>query len=159
MFIGDIMQLTRAADYALRVMIYMAGLPQGSVVRLKTLAEAVAVPESFLAKVLQSLTRAGLTASRRGPEGGFELPPTSLQATMLDVITVIDGPMQVNACLGEHGECQRKPTCAAHPVWAEAQIAMLNVLNRDSLKELALNAARLEAEAEMASASAHAVHA
>src|SRR4051794_41085437 len=136
------MQLTRAADYAVRVMIHLAGQPLGTIVRLRTLASAVAVPESFLAKVLQALTRSGLTISRRGPDGGFELVPSSMQATILDVITSIDGPVQLNNCLGESSCCDRKQWCPAHTVWAEAQIAMLNVLNRETVGELALRGAR-----------------
>ena len=142
------MQLTRAADYGLRVMIHMAGLPHGTVVRLKTLAQVVEVPESFLAKVLQTLTRGGMMISRRGPEGGFELPASSRDASILDVVTVVDGPIQLNACLGENGECSRKERCVAHPVWAEAQIAMLTVLSRDSIGELAHRAAQLEKRAD-----------
>jgi Rrf2 family protein len=137
-----IMQLTRAADYAVRVMIYMAGLPSASSVRLRTIAAAVKVPESFLAKVMQSLTRAGMTTSRRGPDGGFMLPPASLQLTVLDVIVAIDGPVQLNSCLGECGSCARKSWCPAHFVWADAQIAMLGILQRDSLADLAHAAAR-----------------
>ena len=136
------MQLTRAADYAVRVMIHLAGQPLGTVVRLRTLANAVTVPESFLAKVLQTLTRSGMMVSRRGPDGGFELVPSSMQATMLDVISAIDGPVQLNACLGEQGCCERKEWCPAHSVWSEAQIAMLNVLNRETIGELALRTTR-----------------
>jgi len=139
------MQLTRAADYAVRVMIHMAGLPLGTTVRLRTLALAVTVPESFLAKVLQTLTRAGLVVSRRGPDGGFELVPSSMQASLLDVIDAIEGPVQLNSCLGESGCCEHKAWCPAHTVWAEAQIAMLTVLSRDTLGELALRVDRSKA--------------
>ncbi len=136
------MQLTRAADYAVRVMVHMAGMPAGSTVRLRTLALAVSVPESFLAKVLQTLVRAGLVISRRGPDGGFELVPSSMQASILDVVEAIDGPVQLNACLGEEGCCERKDWCPVQSVWAEAQIAMLSALSRDTVGELALRAAR-----------------
>lgn len=136
------MQLTRAADYAARVMIHMAGLPAGTIVRLRTLATAVDVPESFLAKVLQTLTRAGLVISRRGPDGGFELVPSGMQATLLDVIDAIEGPVQLNSCLGESGCCERRDWCPAHSIWAEAQIAMLTVLSRETIGELALRGAR-----------------
>jgi Rrf2 family protein len=130
-------------------MIHLAGQPLGTVIRLRTLAGAVDVPESFLAKVLQTLTRGGLMLSRRGPDGGFELVPSSMQATILDVISTIDGPMQLNACLGESGCCDRKETCPAHSVWSDAQIAMLNVLNRETIGELALRAARRKAQVTM----------
>ena len=145
------MQLTRAADYAIRVMIHIAGLPPGTTVRLRSLAQAVAVPESFLAKVLQTISRAGLVVSRRGPDGGFELVPSSMQATVLDVIDAIEGPVQLNSCLGEGGSCEQRDWCAAHTVWTEAQIAMLTVLSRDTIGELALRAARNKAAMKPAS--------
>ena len=69
------MQLTRAADYAVRVMMHMAGLPPGTRTSRADLANAANCPEQFLSKVLQDLTHAGLVTSHRGNTGGFELPP------------------------------------------------------------------------------------
>ena len=61
------MQLTRAADYAMRVMIHLATLPADERALLPALAAATAAPESFLSKVLQALSRARLITSQRGP--------------------------------------------------------------------------------------------
>ena len=49
------MQLTRAADYAVRVMIHLAGLPPGTRVSRSELSTAAECPEQFLCKVLQNL--------------------------------------------------------------------------------------------------------
>ena len=68
------MQLTRAADYAVRVMVHLAAVAPGTRASRTELAGAVDCPEQFLSKVLQSLTRAGLVTSHRGNTGGFELP-------------------------------------------------------------------------------------
>ena len=65
------MQLTRAADYAVRVMIQLAASAADGRVSLPALAKATGAPESFLSKVLQALARAGLISSRRGQAGGF----------------------------------------------------------------------------------------
>ena len=72
------MQLTRAADYAVRVMIHLAKLPDGTRVNRDGLAEAADVPTHFLSKVLQILVRARLIAAHRGTSGGFSLaiPPS-----------------------------------------------------------------------------------
>ena len=131
------MQLTRAADYAVRVMIHMAGLPPGSRLPLGTLAAAVAVPDSFLSKVLQTLTRAGLLISRRGTDGGFELAPGTTEVTLLDVVQAVDGPVQLNVCLRNDGACERMGSCTAHPVWQRAQTAMLAVLGAAKIGDLA----------------------
>ena len=64
------MQLTRAADYAVRVMISLASVPAGSRVTVTELAQGAGIPEKFLSKVLQQLVRARLVASQRGGHGG-----------------------------------------------------------------------------------------
>jgi Rrf2 family protein len=131
------MQLTRAADYAVRVMIHLAGLPPGMRASRGELARAAECPEQFLSKVLQSLTRAGLVISHRGNTGGFELPEAHRGATMLNVVQAIEGPVRLNLCLTSDHTCSRQEWCPAHDVWAEAQKAMLGVLQSVSIDNLA----------------------
>ena len=137
------MQLTRAADYAVRVMIHLAGLPAGACVSHSELAAAVECPKQFLAKVLQRLTRAGLIVSRRGSVGGFELPPSGRRASMLDVIEAIEGPVKLNVCLTSPDACSRRQNCPAHAVWARGQAALVAVLRSAVIEELALDAAAI----------------
>lgn len=122
------MQLTRAADYAVRVMVHMATLPENERALLPDLARFTDAPESFLSKVLQGLTKAQLIASRRGKAGGFVILPAGRQATMRQVIEAIDGPICLNVCLNGGKDCERRSWCPAHPVWVRAQKAMLDVL-------------------------------
>jgi len=86
------MQLTRAADYGIRVMIHMATLPAHERALLPALARATSAPQSFLSKVLQALCRAGFIVSRRGQAGGFEILPAGRKASVRSVIEAIEGP-------------------------------------------------------------------
>jgi Rrf2 family protein len=131
------MQLTRAADYAVRVMIHLAGLPAGTRASRGELARAAECPEQFLSKVLQSLTRAGLVISHRGNTGGFELPEAHVGTSILDVVQAIEGPVRLNLCLTSEHACSRQESCPAHGIWAEAQEAMLGVLQSVSIGRLA----------------------
>ena len=131
------MQLTRAADYAVRVMIHMAGLPPGTRTSRTDLANAAGCPEQFLSKVLQDLTRAGLVVSHRGNTGGFELPAIHSGATLLEVVEAVEGPIRLNLCLTGEDACDRRARCAAHKVWARAQDAMTDVLRNTSIGDLA----------------------
>jgi Rrf2 family iron-sulfur cluster assembly transcriptional regulator len=131
------MQLTRAADYAVRVMVHMASLPRAARMSLLALAEATGAPVSFLSKVLQALTRERLISSRRGPAGGFEISSRGRKATMREVIEAIDGPIRLNVCLTAGKACARAAWCPAHPVWVRAQEAMLSVLNSALIADLA----------------------
>lgn len=138
---GSTMQLTRAADYAVRVMIHLATLPAQERALLPSLAAATGAPKSFLSKVLQALCRAGFIVSRRGQAGGFEIMPSGREATVRDVIESIDGPICLNLCLVSGITCNRSTYCPAHPIWEKAQEAMLEVLNAATVAELAAEAA------------------
>ena len=131
------MQLTRAADYAVRVMIHMAGLPPGTRTSRTELANAAGCPDQFLSKVLQDLTRAGLVISHRGNTGGFELPTMHLNASILDIVEAVEGPLRLNVCLAHDHACDRQGWCGAHMVWSRAQEAMTAVLRATSIAELA----------------------
>jgi Rrf2 family protein len=139
------MQLTRAADYAVRVMIHMAGLPPGTRASRSELAEAVQCPEQFLSKVLQSLTRSGLVVSHRGNTGGFELPGEHQAATLLEVVEAIEGRIRLNVCLISEHSCTRQAWCPGHDVWAEAQASLVAVLQKATINELAERAAARKA--------------
>jgi Rrf2 family protein len=135
------MQLTRAADYGVRVMIRLTALKNDGWISLPDLAHATGAPESFLSKVLQSLARAGFISSRRGQSGGFHITPRGVTSSMREVIEAIDGVICLNVCLSPGRSCSSKAHCPAHPVWVEAQQAMMEVLSRASIASLAAGAA------------------
>jgi Rrf2 family protein len=131
------MQLTRAADYGVRVMIQLTTLAGIGRVSLPELARATGAPQSFLSKVLQSLAAAGLITSRRGQTGGFHITPRGAAASMREVIEAIDGAICLNVCLASGRSCARKAFCPAHPVWVQAQQAMMEVLSSATIASLA----------------------
>jgi Rrf2 family protein len=131
------MQLTRAADYAVRVMVFLAGRASGERVSLPQIVTATGAPDSFLSKVLQGLTRARLISSRRGPSGGFQISAMGRRVSMREVVEAIDGSISLNVCVSERRSCVRKNWCPAHPVWVKAQEALLNVLSTAKISEMA----------------------
>ena len=131
------MQLTRAADYAVRVMVHLAAIAPGTRASRADLAGAVECPEQFLSKVLQSLTRAGLVISHRGNTGGFELPQARRSTTVLEIVEAVEGPIHLNVCLNSPEECTKQATCTVYPVWQEAQKAMTAVLCKATISDLA----------------------
>jgi len=143
------MQLTRAADYAVRVMIYLAALNPGERASLPSIVEATGAPDSFLSKVLQSLTRAGLITSRRGPTGGFDISSLGRLTSIRDVVEAIDGPISLNVCLSHRRSCPRKSWCPAHPVWAKAQEALMGVLSTAMIADLASSDTNMSALAHI----------
>ena len=138
-----LMQITRATDYAVRVMVHLASAPHGQKYPLNELAIATGVQESFLSKILQRLVHQGMLLSQRGSGGGFILNRAPDQVTLLDVVEAIEGPTQLNHCVGEAGYCSRKEWCGVSPTWERAQQALTQVLGGVSIAQLADETSRL----------------
>ncbi len=134
------MQLTRAADYGVRAMVHLAGLPAGSRASITELAKAAEVSEGFLTKVLQRLVPAGYIVSRRGPGGGFELGAPPSEISLLHIVEAIEGPIQLNLCTGKTNgavACGRQNWCAVHLVWQHAQARLREILGSATIDTLA----------------------
>jgi Rrf2 family protein len=129
------MQLTRAADYGVRVMIQMASAGADARVSLSELADAAEVSPAFLSKVLQRLVRSRLLSSYRGKKGGFELMARGRAASLLDILQALDGVPELNVCL-QPGGCDRSQWCGVHPVWQAAQDLMRETLAAATLEQL-----------------------
>jgi len=130
------MQINRATDYAVRVMIHLATLPPGSKAQLIALEHATGVRGSFLSKVMQRLVHAGFVASHRGNGGGFCPSVDSDKTSLLEVIEAMEGPTHLNRCLASGESCERKSWCSVHPVWERAQATLRDVLASVSIGQL-----------------------
>jgi len=131
------MQITRATDYAVRVVIHLATLPAGSRLPVSELARGSEAPESFVSKVLQQLVQRGLVRSQRGAGGGFQLAVRPESISLLDIVEIMEGPLRINLCLPGKSMCTRRSWCGAHPVWNQAQKALRKALAKASIKKLA----------------------
>jgi Rrf2 family protein len=131
------MQITRAAEYAIRGVLYLCQQPEGSVCLLSEISERQRIPPSFLSKIFQNLARAGIVASSRGTGGGFTLIKDPHDISLLDVVEAIEGQISLNMCLSNGQTCENRPTCAVHFVWREAQNHLLDLLKKKNFAELA----------------------
>lgn len=130
------MQISARADYALRALCVLAAAEPGSVVKAATIAEAQAIPRTFLDQILGDLRRAGIVESRRGPDGGHLLARPSYAITVADVIRVVDGPLAL--VHGGRPEEMVYPGAAGHlrDVWVAVRAALRQVLERTSLEQV-----------------------
>jgi Rrf2 family protein len=122
-------------------MVHLASLPAQEYIPLSAVARATGVRASFLSKVLQRLVHADLVISQRGAGGGFCLRVERDKTTLLDVIEAMEGPLQLNLCLGSGQSCARTPWCGVHPLWQRAQSALSEVLASVTIADLARDTA------------------
>ncbi len=130
------MIITRATEYAIRALFYMAKQPRGEVVLKKDICKSQEITPAFLTKILQPLIRKGIVGSQRGVGGGFYLLRDPAEVTLLDVIEAEEGPLYLNQCLAPEGSCQRDVFCPMHGAWREIRGEMMAVMGRYSFARL-----------------------
>lgn len=131
------MTLTREGDYAVRVVVDLAGRPRGAVVPAGDVSRTTGVPRAYLAKIIQALSRASLVRTRQGPTGGVFLLTDPATITLRQMIEAVEGPIYLNRCLIQPGQCPRDHFCPVHPVWRRIQGLLIRELDAVTAKELA----------------------
>jgi Rrf2 family protein len=130
------MQITRQADYAVRAVLHLAQIKNGDRAATSTVAKEQHIPPSFLAKIISQLSIAGLLHTSRGARGGVTLARDPKEITLLEVIEAIDGPIQLNECVGDSGVCTFDSDCPIKTVWCEAQDELVSRLRRTDFGQL-----------------------
>jgi Rrf2 family protein len=112
------LRLTKKADYGLMAMKYLAEQSGASFASdsraaqsAKDIAEAYHIPPQLLAKILQTLAKAGLLVSHAGTNGGYALSRPAREITAFEVIRAIDGPLFITSCITIHGTCDLAGHC------------------------------------------------
>jgi Rrf2 family protein len=121
---------SQTAEYALRVVVFLGTL-RGTPATTRQIAAATRVPEGYLAKILQSLSRAGIVQSQRGLHGGSVLAREATELTIFDVVTAIAPLPRILTCplgLASHGT----RLCSVHRRLDNA-VAMVEKVFRESL--------------------------
>jgi Rrf2 family protein len=126
--------LNQTAEYALRAVIHLAERDAHEPVRVGDIAEALAVPQNYLSKVLHLLARDGLLTSMRGPAGGFALRRPAGQILLADVISPFD-PID-DRCLLMRRKCSEIDPCTAHHEWKLVASQLRRFFRQTSVADL-----------------------
>ena len=130
------MQLTRQTEYAMLGLIYLSRKRPAQSAMLREISAAWGLPEKFLAKIFQKLSRAGILESNRGAQGGFKLARPAAEITLHEVIETIEGPFALNWCLEHDSNCEQFQLCGLQAVLNKAQQRMRDVFMETTLADL-----------------------
>lgn len=130
-------RLSKLADYGIVIMTNMARQPERQH-NASAIAAQSHIPLPMASKILKALARAGLLASHRGAKGGYGLARPAETISVADVITALDGPIAVTACIeNSPGECDIELLCPARANWQRINDAIRRALADISMAEMA----------------------
>jgi len=132
------MKISTKGEYGLRALIELThhfGEPRP--IQSSEIAFRQKIPESYLEQLLTTLRRAGFIRSVRGPQGGHALIREPSAVRVSEVIEALEGSIMPVDCLDEGSACSRNGGCAQRDMWADVRDAILGVLEKTTIADLA----------------------
>ena len=88
------MQLNVTTDYAIRTVMHLASRP-GSYVSGKAICADTNIPSNYIHHIAHKLISGGILNSVKGQRGGYYLEKTPEEITLLDIVTIMEGPIRL----------------------------------------------------------------
>jgi Rrf2 family protein len=138
------MQITRAGEYGVLGLMHLARRRPGQRTMIDEVSRRERIPKSFLAKIFQSLVKAGLVRSMRGAGGGFALLKPPGDIPVLEIIEAVEGRIVFQRCKMERPDCEHAGGCALCGLFERAQDGVKEALTRTTLADLIQQQKKME---------------
>ena len=104
--------------YALRVMVCLAGSPEGAYVPLKEIAENEGISQKYLESIMTVLSKGDLVDALHGKGGGYRLNKSAEAYTVGSILKLTEGSLNVASCTAQGAAaCSRSTCCNTLPMW------------------------------------------
>lgn len=130
------LDLGRRADYAIRATLHLAGVAPDARVKARVIAEAMAIPGSYVAPILAELAKTGIADSVAGPQGGYRLARPPDELTLAEVVAAVELEAAPPTCILRGGPCRWDDMCAVHVPWLRATDAIAAELESTTFAEV-----------------------
>lgn len=109
--------LSSASKSALRATLFLAvNSNENKKFGAKEIASELKIPQPFLSKVLQKLTKHGIVSSIKGPKGGFYFTSDNGEKRAYDILELIDGKDVLEECFLGMTKCDDDKPCPVHEI-------------------------------------------
>ncbi len=129
------MHVSSKGNYGIRAVLDLAQRYGEGHVQTAEIAERQNIPESYLVQLMNQLRKAGVIRSVRGPKGGHALLKQPEEVTVGDVLTVLEGPIDL-AGRSDEQQDEHQYGEVIREVWEEAREAIEGVLQSVTLADL-----------------------
>lgn len=128
---------SKTCEYAIRAMIFIAQKSsQAKRSGIKEITENIGAPESFIAKILQKLSKEGYLESVKGPNGGFMLSEKGSNCSLADLVRTIDGDKVFAGCGLGLSFCSEVKPCPIHFEFKKIRTAFHDMLCKAKLQTI-----------------------
>ena len=131
------MKLTRATDYAIRLLTHLASNNEEA--KSNELAMELDIPFNHLSKLVQALARKGYLITRKGKGGGLKLAVDPKKISIMDIVETIEGRMMLSNCLLHKESCRFSKKCKFRKCVGWVQNKMMDMLSKQTIYDMVVS--------------------
>ncbi len=130
---------SKATEYALRATIYIAKTStEENKIGIAKIAKAIDSPQSFTAKILQSLAKDNrVVSSVRGPNGGFFLTENAKKLPVRAILKAMGEDEVLEKCVLGLKRCSEVQPCPMHEQYKSIKQQLIKLFTTKSIQQLA----------------------
>lgn len=134
------MRLTSFTDFGLRALMRLSANPDKAF-STSELADEFLLSRNHLAKIIATLSQAGIVSTQRGGSGGVKLMHPPDKITLGEVVRILEDDQSLVECFAPSGgNCIISGCCQLKARLHSAEIMFLAELDRSTLADVALPA-------------------
>lgn len=137
------MKLSTKSRYGLRALFDIAYNSGNLPAQIQDISRRQAISPRYLEQIFQSLKRAGILKSKRGPQGGYCLARKPEEITVKEILNATEGSMLFVSCTEKcdtkkkkKSECTFDGGCVTQTVWDQAATLLGDYLGTLTLRTL-----------------------
>jgi Rrf2 family iron-sulfur cluster assembly transcriptional regulator len=130
---------SKTTEYALRAVIYIAQKSSAEKkLGLVEIAASIDSPQSFTAKILQSLTAGNkIVSSTRGPNGGFFITEKAKKLPVRTILEVMEEDNVLEKCVLGLKKCSEIQPCPMHYQYKPIRLQLIKLFETKTIEDLA----------------------
>lgn len=129
-------KLTAFSDIALRVLLLLGGLPEGTLLSTQRIAEGLGAPYHHVTKTVAKLRSMELLTSQRGRAGGVSLTESGMNASLGAVLRELEANTAIVECEADEASCPLNHGCRLRAALSRAREAFYRELDGVTVADL-----------------------
>ncbi len=130
------LRLSTKSQYGVRAMFEIASGFHSGPVTIREIAERQSVSVAYLEQILNTLRKADIIKSVKGPGGGYILNSPPDKISIGTILRELDGPVAITSCLDPREGCMRIDGCVTHLLWKSLGEKIEAFLDNMTLQDL-----------------------
>lgn len=112
------MKISTKTRYGLRIILQLAEtLSGGEAIKGKDIVREQEISEPYMEQIMIKLRKAKWVVTARGCRGGYKLNVAPEKITVLDLIELFEGPLELVSCVNRNKRCKRLGKCQTSVSW------------------------------------------